>query len=73
MTEPPDRMDQEEVQRTQLAALRQQHRDLDDAVLALESGPLPDLLQIKRLKKSKLALKDRIARLEDDLTPDIIA
>ena len=73
MTEPPDRLDPEEVLRVELAALREQHRDLDDAIAALEGAPLPDMLQVRRLKKRKLALKDRIARIEDALTPDIIA
>lgn len=56
-----------------LAALREEHQDLDDAVTALEERPQPDMLQIARLKRRKLALKDEIVRLEDELTPDIIA
>lgn len=59
--------------RDQLAHLRQEHRDLDTAIAALEASPTADHLQIKRLKKRKLALKDRIGHLEDRLTPDIIA
>lgn len=59
--------------RSQLAALREEHQDLDDAVRALESLPMPDQLQIARLKKKKLTLRDQIAKLEDKLTPDIIA
>ena len=66
-------MDAEGVLRAELAALRQQHRDLDDAIAALETGPRPDMLQVRRLKKRKLSLKDRMARVEDALTPDIIA
>ncbi|WP_043917631.1 YdcH family protein [Jannaschia aquimarina] len=66
-------MSHEDVLRAELTVLRQQHRDLDDAIAALEQGPLPDMLQIRRLKKQKLALKDRIGRIEDELTPDIIA
>ncbi len=63
----------EESLRDQLIALRQEHRDLDSAIAALEaSGPV-DNLQIKRLKKRKLFLKDRISYIEDRLTPDIIA
>ncbi|KIT17475.1 hypothetical protein jaqu_06630 [Jannaschia aquimarina] len=73
MTLPPDEMSHEDVLRAELTVLRQQHRDLDDAIAALEQGPLPDMLQIRRLKKQKLALKDRIGRIEDELTPDIIA
>jgi hypothetical protein len=56
-----------------LAALREEHQDLDDAVAALEERPQPDMLQIARLKRRKLALKDEIVRLEDELMPDIIA
>lgn len=56
-----------------LAALREEHQDLDAAVRALEDRPQPDMLQIARLKKKKLALKDKIGRLEDLLMPDIIA
>jgi hypothetical protein len=59
--------------RGQIAALRQEHQDLDDAVRALEALPRPDQLQIARLKKKKLILRDQIAKLEDRLTPDIIA
>jgi hypothetical protein len=59
--------------RAQIAALRQEHQDLDDAVRALEALPRPDQLQIARLKKKKLTLRDQIAKLEDRLTPDIIA
>jgi hypothetical protein len=56
-----------------LATLREEHQDLGDAVAALEERPLPDMLQIARLKRRKLALKDEIVRLEDQLMPDIIA
>lgn len=56
-----------------IAELRQQHKDLDDAVHALGLAPLPDQLQIARLKRQKLVLRDKIAELEDRLTPDIIA
>lgn len=56
-----------------LAVLREEHQDLSDAVMALEERPQPDMLQIARLKRRKLALKDEIVRLEDQLTPDIIA
>lgn len=59
--------------RARLLELRQQHQDLDAAVAALEDQPLPDQLQIARLKKQKLILKDQISKLEDQLTPDIIA
>ena len=59
--------------RNELAQLRQEHRDLDSAIDALQSKPRPDSLQIQRLKKRKLILKDRISALEDKLLPDIIA
>ena len=59
--------------RNELAQLRQEHRDLDTAIDALQSKPRPDNLQIQRLKKRKLALRDRISALEDKLLPDIIA
>ena len=59
--------------RTQLAQLRQEHRDLDVAIEALHNSPGSDLLQVQRLKKRKLHLRDRIIQVEDQLTPDIIA
>ena len=59
--------------RFQLAELRQRHLDLDAAVSALEHHPLRDQLQIARLKRQKLLLKDQIAQLEGRLRPDIIA
>ena len=59
--------------REQLGSLQTEHRDLDDVIQQLtERGPF-DPLQIQRLKKRKLALKDQIARLESKLLPDIIA
>lgn len=59
--------------RARLLELRQQHTDLDAAVAALEDQPMPNQLMIARLKKQKLVLKDQIAKLENQLTPDIIA
>lgn len=59
--------------RARLGALRQEHADLDAAVQAMAAVTLPDLLAIGRLKRKKLQLKDEIARIEDLLTPDIIA
>lgn len=56
-----------------LAELREEHKDLDDSIRALEDRFQPDMLQIARLKRKKLVLKDEIGRLEDLLTPDIIA
>ena len=59
--------------REQLARLQEEHRDLDVAILALQDAPGSDLLQIQRLKKRKLYLRDRISFIDDQLTPDIIA
>ncbi len=59
--------------KAQLARLRQEHRDLDAAIEALHNAPSADLLQVQRLKKRKLVLRDRIMAIEDLLTPDIIA
>ena len=59
--------------KSQLAQLRQEHRDLDVAIEALHNSPGSDLLQVQRLKKRKLHLRDRIIQIEDQLTPDIIA
>jgi hypothetical protein len=59
--------------RSRLASLRVEHQDLDAAVDALEARPQPDQIRIARLKKKKLALRDEIVRIEDQLTPDIIA
>ncbi len=59
--------------RAALAQLKQEHRDLDAAIAGLEQTVRVDQLQIKRLKKKKLQLKDEIARVEDELLPDIIA
>jgi hypothetical protein len=59
--------------RLNLASLRQAHQDLDAAVSALEALPAPDHLQIARLKKKKLILRDQIAQVDSRLTPDIIA
>ena len=56
-----------------LVTLRQDHADLDAAVQDIALSPLPDMLLIGRLKRKKLALKDEIARIEDQLNPDIIA
>jgi hypothetical protein len=70
--QPPAANDDATVMR--LAQLRQTHKDLDDSITALQTaGPASDQLQIARLKRQKLALRDQIAALEDTLTPDIIA
>jgi hypothetical protein len=59
--------------REKLAELKQTHRALDDEISGLECAVRHDQLQLSRLKKRKLALKDEIARIEDELFPDIIA
>jgi hypothetical protein len=66
------RVDEEELRR-RLAMLRTEHRDLDAAIHALSATDTQDQLQVARLKKRKLRLKDQIAMIEDYLTPDIIA
>jgi hypothetical protein len=71
--EPTLSADEEARLRSRIAALREEHQDLDDSVRALEAMPRADQLQIARLKKKKLILRDQIAKLEDRLTPDIIA
>lgn len=65
--------DEEREALAELDRLRQEHRDLDTAIEALERVAVADRLQIQRLKKRKLVLRDRVAFLEDMLTPDIIA
>ena len=59
--------------KVKLAYLQQQHRDLDIAIATLEDSGTGDQLQLRRLKKMKLMLKDQITKVEDDLIPDIIA
>jgi hypothetical protein len=58
---------------TNLETLRAEHRDLDERIRVLLSEPIGDQLQIARLKRRKLLLKDRIQRILDSNTPDIIA
>lgn len=68
-----DNQDNEEQLRQKLAGLRSEHRDLDD-VIARISEALPfDQLQLQRMKKRKLGLKDEIMKIESELLPDIIA
>ena len=71
MTTPAD-MSHEDVLRVKLRVLMREHRDLDDAIAALEDNRRPDQLTLRRVKKQKVALKDRIARSEDERTPDTI-
>jgi hypothetical protein len=63
----------EQEMRKRLAQLQIEHRDLDAAIAALTETGVPDQLQIARLKKRKLRLRDQISLIEDYLTPDIIA
>lgn len=63
----------EHAAREELSRLREEHRDLDAAIEALQRVTGGDALQMQRLKKRKLILKDRISYFEDQLTPDIIA
>jgi hypothetical protein len=65
--------EQEKEVRRELARLRQEHRDLDAAIEALFDTGRGDHLTLQRLKKKKLAIKDRISVLEDQIVPDIIA
>jgi hypothetical protein len=60
-------------QNERLAQLKMEHRDLDSAIEALRALSAPDQLQLARLKKRKLRLKDEIALLADQIIPDIIA
>lgn len=66
-------MSREEVLTVELEVLKREHRDLDEAIHALEEQGRADMLTIRRLKKQKLSIKDKIARIEDELFPDIIA
>jgi hypothetical protein len=66
-------MDGRDELRKRLAELTAEHRELDAAIAALTTTPPFDQLQAQRLKKRKLALKDMIRKIEDMLTPDIIA
>ena len=65
-------MDEDDGER-RVAMLKLEHRDLDSAIAALAALSQPDQIQIARLKKRKLRLKDEIAQTEDAMRPDIIA
>jgi hypothetical protein len=69
----PSELSFDEMLRIKLEVMRREHRDLDQAILALEETGRPDALTLRRLKKQKLALKDQIVKIEDQLIPDIIA
>lgn len=62
-----------EVLRVELEVMRREHRDLDEAIQALTDKGTADQFTLQRFKRNKLRLKDRIANIEDRLTPDIIA
>ena len=66
-------MDEKSEQQARLAELKAQHRSLDDAITEMKAAPGHNQLEIQRLKKQKLALRDGISRLESILFPDIIA
>ena len=66
-------MKKKEALLNQLHRLEQEHRDLDQVLIQLQEKKTIDLLQIQRLKKRKLILKDRIIDLRDKIEPDIIA
>ena len=66
-------MKSDDVLRVELEVFRREHRDLDEAIQALQEKGTADMLTLKRLKQQKLRLKDMIALIEDRLTPDIIA
>jgi hypothetical protein len=68
-----DNRNNEEELRHQLEALRSEHRDLDDIIARIGEETPFDQLQIQRLKKRKLGLKDEILKIESELLPDIIA
>ena len=65
--------EEEKMLKAKLAELRQEHGDLDAAIAAISDSAHCDQLQLTRLKKRKLQLKDQIARIEDSLLPDITA
>jgi hypothetical protein len=74
MTDLPTNVDTESFARiARLKEMRLEHRDLDQAIRSLEEQPYVDQIQMRRLKKRKLMLKDQIAHLESDLIPDLDA
>ena len=69
----PEYSEEEAALHARLKELRQEHSDLDASIEALIHMPLPDQLMIARLKRKKLAIKDEIVKIEDQILPDIIA
>ena len=72
-TSEPAQMNDQQTLKERLAGLQVEHRDLDDVIARMSEQQPVDQLQMQRLKKRKLVLKDLIARLESELHPDIIA
>jgi len=66
-------MDDTDTQHTKLAELKSEHRDLDDVIARLMDDASFNQIQVQRLKKRKLYLKDQIINLENQILPDIIA
>ena len=66
-------MKTDDVLRVELDVFRKEHRELDAQIVAMIEEGVRDLLSLQRMKRHKLRLKDKIARIEDRLTPDIIA
>ncbi|ETW11906.1 hypothetical protein ATO8_14607 [Roseivivax marinus] len=66
-------MKSDDVLRVELEWFKREHRELDDSIRALQERSSSDALMLQRLKRKKLALKDRISWIEDRLFPDIIA
>lgn len=64
--------DEQQIQ-TRLIELETEHRDLDDAIRSMEEGAYVDQIQLKRLKKKKLQLKDMITRIRSSMIPDVTA
>ena len=69
----PSELKLDEMLQIRLAVMQREHRDLDEAIRALEASVNPDQLMLRRLKKRKLVLKEKIVKIEDELIPDIIA
>lgn len=69
----PTELNFDEMLHIRLAVLRREHRDLDEAIQAVEARVNPDQLMLRRLKKQKLSLKELIVKIEDEMIPDIIA
>ena len=67
------KLEQLEVLRIELDVFKREHRELDESIRALEASGTAEVLTIRRLKKRKLQLKDKIVQIEDRILPDIIA